>query len=150
MSKLRAYVRRTIIAAARDYSGTSRRTPASTESACTDALRGTDTGWWNDLIYTVDVLAMFNRNRSEIATAIREFLSKTGREMSDVAGGSSDDGDAFTYADLIAATGRRQTFDHFKGDDAARSREADAGIFAVRFVVECFAGEVARDLCPNL
>lgn len=147
MSKLRAYVRRTLIASAREYNGGKRRTAESTMSACQDAMRGTDTGWWTDLIYTVDVLAMFNRNRSEIAAVIREYLSETGCAMGDPAQHGAD---AFTYADLIAATGRRQTFAHFTGDNEARSREADAAMFAVRFAVEYLAGEIARDLCPNL
>ncbi len=148
MSKLRAYVRRTLLNSARNYEGSGkRRTKQSTYDACRDALNGTDTGWWSDLIYTADILAMFNRNRSEVAAVIRHYLSETGCAMGDPAQHGPE---ACTYADLIAATGRRQTFDHYRSDDADRAREADAAVFALRFAVEFLAGEIARDLCPEL
>lgn len=150
MSKLRAYVRRTLIAAARDYNGGKRRTAESTASACRDAMNGTDTGWWNDLIYTADILAMFNRNRSEVAAVVREYLSETGCNMGDQCRPTVHPDEPLTYADLIASTGRRQTFDHYRSDNADRAREADAAMFAMRFAVEFLAGEITRDLCPNL
>lgn len=61
--RLNAYVRRTILASATEYAyPKKRRTKESTKSAFHDALHGTDTGWWNDLIYTRDVFALFNRH----------------------------------------------------------------------------------------
>jgi hypothetical protein len=62
MNRLKSYVRRTILQSAREYApSATRRTQESTKSAFIDAMRGTDTGWCNDLIYTSDALDMFNR-----------------------------------------------------------------------------------------
>lgn len=146
-NRLRAYVRRTLLTSARDYSGGRRRTTESTASACRDAMNGTDTGWWRDLIYTADILDRFNRNRAEVAAVIREFLSETGSAMGDPAQRGHD---ALTYADLIAATGRRHTFEDYKSNDTARARDAEAAVFALQFAVEFLAGETARELCPDL
>ncbi|HYD44920.1 MAG TPA: hypothetical protein VEA79_06640 [Phenylobacterium sp.] len=145
--RLRAYVRRTILEAARDYANAKRRTPESTKAAFMDAMRGTDTGWWNDLIYTADILDRFNRHRSEVRDAIRDFMGETGAGMADPAEHGHD---AHTYADLIAATGRRQTWADYTSDDKARAREADAATLALRFAVEYLAGDLARTYAPDL
>lgn len=147
MNALKAYVRRTMIAAARDYSNTSRRTPESTKSACQDATCGTDTGWWNDLIYTAPMLDMAHRYRRGIATALEEYEDATGEEYR-----HDDNGREITAAHILSALlGGPYSFDDYR-DTAARGigNRADASLLGLRFAVEWFADEVARELCPDL
>lgn len=147
--RLKAYVRKTILASATEGAWPKkRRTPESTKSAFIDAMRGTDTGWWCDLIYNNSVLVMFNRYRSDIAAAIREYVSECGMGLGDkVLLGDSD----ITWADLLAATARRQPWEAFSGDmGEARQEECEAAMLAIRFAVEYLAGEVAREYCPDL
>lgn len=125
--RLRAYVRRTILEKARDYAyPAKRRTRESTRSAAMDAMRGTNTGWWNDLIYTRDILDRFNRHRSEVAETIREFMGETGAE----AWQNVHQGDDTSYADMLVACARRQTWEHYTGP-GRRADEADAAARAV-------------------
>lgn len=71
MKRLKAYIRRTVLASATEYAyPRKRRTAESTASAFRDAANGTDTGWWSDLIYTADVLDLFNRYRGDVRAAI--------------------------------------------------------------------------------
>lgn len=66
MNTLQLYVSETVQAATEDdYEGDSL-------AACTDATRGTDTGWWNDLIYDGDVLDMFTTHLE----AVRMWLDE--------------------------------------------------------------------------
>jgi hypothetical protein len=122
--RLRAYVRRTVLASAREYAyPAKRRTVDSTRSAFRDAMHGTDTGWWSDLIYTRDVLALFNRHRSDVADTIREYLADTGADASQ----------------------------HVKqGDNERRAVIASATCLAISFAVEFLTGEVASEMGVDL
>lgn len=80
-NRLKAYVRRTMLAAARDYADGKRRTAKSTRDAFADATRGTDTGWWNDLIYTRPMLDMAHRYRADICKAFMEYSDATGEAL---------------------------------------------------------------------
>lgn len=147
---LKAYVRRYVLQQARDYAGGKRRTAESTESAFRDAMHGTDSGWWNDLIYTAPMLAMAHRYRADIAAALGEYRDATGesyvwRER----GGSA--ADETTAESILAALMRRRafTFDEYQRDDST-GRAAESALLGLRFAVEWYAGELAREYCPNL
>ena len=149
-NRLRAYVRRTMLTAAREYAGwdAKRRTPESTKSACQDYTRGTDTGTWSDLIYTRDVVRMFNTYRADVRSAILDFLSETGVPVSN----DVRRDDSATFADMLSVTGSRVVWSDRESDwtlDDSPER-ADVACLAIRFAVEWYADEVARDLCPDL
>jgi hypothetical protein len=146
-NRLRSYVRRELIAKAREYSyPAKRRTPEGTRSACMDASRGTDTGWWSDLIYNDDVVALFNRYRGDAAVAIRDYLSETSASADQPMG---RDGETIRYVDALAACANRVAAGDWRVADE-RGLHADAAMMAIRFAVEFMVGEVARDLCPDL
>lgn len=141
--RLETYVRNTLLEKSREYAGGGRRTPNSTRDACSDALRGTDTGWWNDLIYTSDIIDMFNKHRTSVLRAITDYMGETQADFSGTVAG-------FTYAELIVACTRRVTWTDYASDDAARARNAEAACYALRFAVEYLAGQTASELCPDL
>jgi hypothetical protein len=146
--RLRAYVRRYMLEKARDYAyPRKRRTPDSTRSAFRDLMNGTDTGAWSELIYTRDLLDLFNRYRGGTRDAILDLISETGARWDQPAGRGPD---AFTYAELICSTTRRQTWDDYTSESEKRAREADAATFALRLAVEYLAGDVAAQFCPDL
>lgn len=146
--RLSAYVRREVLERAKEYAyPAKRRTAESTASAFADAMRGTNTGWWRGLIYTADVLDVFNRYRSEVRDCILDFMAETDCA---VAQAVNQGPDAFTFAELIAATGRRQTWEDYTSDNARRGREAQAAAFAICFAVEYVTGELARHYAPEL
>lgn len=139
-NRLRAYVRRTLLSAARDYAPNGRRTAESTRSACIDAMRGTDTGWWNDLIYTAPMLAMAHRYRRDIAAALVEYRDETGKSY------SHRDGTAESIA--TALLGGPYSFEQYRSEKEGGA--ADMSLLGLRFAVEWFAGQVASELCPDL
>jgi hypothetical protein len=148
MQRLTAYCRRTVLAAAVEYAHPAkRRTAASTESAFKDAMQGTDSGWWNDLIYTAPMLIMASRYRSDIAAAVRDFLSETGAKL----GENCDRNGELTWADVLAATGRRATWVDYQGENG-RDKEtaAIALLWGLRFAVEYITGNLAREYAPDL
>ena len=134
MQRLTAYCRRTILAAAREYAHPAkRRTPESTQRAFQDAMQGTNTGWWNDLIYTAPMIEMANRYRGDIAAAVRDYLSETGAKLGD----ACDRDGELTWADVLAATGRRATWADYRGDNGrAKETAAMALHWGLRFAVE--------------
>lgn len=147
MNRLKAYCRRTVLEAARDYANGKRRTKESTESAFRDAMHGTDTGWWNDLIYTAPMLDMASRYRGDIRNAVKEFCSETGASFGDYA----DRNQEFTWGDVIASTAERRTWDDYTGSNGyAKESEAMALHWGLRFAVEYLTGELAREYCPDL
>lgn len=111
------------------------------------AMHGTDTGWWNDLIYTAPMLAMASRYRSDIAAAVRDYLSETGENL----GATCDRGGELTWADVLASTARRATWDDYLGEHG-RDKEtaAMALLWGLRFAVEYITGNLAREYCPDL
>jgi hypothetical protein len=148
-ARLKAYIRRTVLASARDYAGGKRRTAESTVSAFRDAANGTDTGWWNDLIYTADVLDMFNRYRGDVRAAVLDYLSEVGG--GEGVGAFADRDRTYTFADIIAATARRQTWEQYRGDNGdARAKEAEAAAFGIRFAVEYLLSDVASMMGVDL
>lgn len=145
-NSLKAYVRRTLLAAARDYSDTKRRTPESTRSALTDALRGTDTGWWSDLIYTAPMLDMAHRYRRGIALALEAYRDETGEGFVSRDRPSPE----VTAESILTALVRNRawTFEEYR--EGPEGRDAEAALLGLRFAVEWYAGEIARELCPDL
>lgn len=140
-NRLKAYVRRTMLAAARDYAPGNRRTPESTKSAFQDAMRGTDTGWWADLIYTAPMLGMAHRYRRDIAAALAEYQDATGEAYT-----ARDGGTAATIA--CALLSGPFSFEQYSNED--EGGPADLSLLGLRFAVEWYAGEIASELCPDL
>lgn len=142
-TRLKAYIRRTVLASAREYAyPAKRRTKESTQSAFRDAMHGTDTGWWTDLIYTRDVIDLFNRYRSDVAAAIRDYCNEVGLGV----GNTADRDGYYTFADIIASTARRQTWERYRTVNDRISHEAEAACFGIRFAIEYLCGEVASEL----
>lgn len=48
-----------------------------------DASMGVNSGWWNDLIYTADILSLFPGFRTGIAEALDSYLDATGESPLD-------------------------------------------------------------------
>lgn len=152
MNRLRSYVRRTLLQAARDYSPNNRRTPDSTRNALMDASRGTDTGWWTDLIYTADMLDMAHRYRNDIATALAEYRDATGEDYTYRENGTSRDEVPASFILFALLRCRKPySFDQYRDTGATGiGDKADAALIGLRFAVEWYCGEVGRDLCPDL
>lgn len=149
-NRLKAYVRRTMLQSARDYAGGKRRTADSTRSACIDAMRGTDTGWWSDLIYTAPMLAMAKRYATDIATALAEYRDATG-EAFVYRPRYSGDGPDISEGQILAALLARKPYTLAEYHEEGRRGDMAANaLTGLRFAVEWYAGEVARDICPDL
>lgn len=152
MNRLCAYIRRVVTEAARENAEYERSNGFKSrearrrglESAFRDASHGTNTGWWSDLIYTQDVLALANRHRADIRAAVRDYMRETGE------GGDAPIGD-FRAVDVIAATAERRTMDDYHGDNgAAREAEAEALCAGLHFAVEYLLSAVAADMGVDL
>ena len=146
-NRLKAYVRRTMLAAARDYAPGSRRTKESTRAAFSDAMRGTDSGWWTDLIYTAPMLAMAHRYRRDIATALAEYRDGTGEPYS-YRGYMTGETEADAAGIAGALLGGPYSFEAYKGE--VDGGADDLSLLGLRFAVEWYAGEIANELCPDL
>jgi hypothetical protein len=149
MNDLQEYVRDYVLDQAREYAGGDERTPEATQSAFRDALRGTDSGWWHDLIYTVDVLDLSHRYRSDIAAALAEYKDETGESYvyRDRWGGPAD---GTTAEDILEALlSGPFSFDEYHGE-TKRGRMAEAACLGLRFAVEWYAGSLASEYCPDL
>lgn len=141
-TKLKAFIRRTVLASATEYAyPKKRRTAESTLSAFRDAAHGVDSGWWNDLIYTVDRLRLFNRYRSDVLAAIQDYLDQSGQSASERVGRD----DKLTFVDMVAACSRRWTWEDYTSDDyTARNNGATAATVAIGFAVEYLLSDVAQ------
>lgn len=148
MKRLKAYIRRTVLASATECAyPRKRRTAESTASAFRGAANGTDTGWWNDLIYTADVLDLFNRYRGDVRAAVLDYLSETGADASEPL---HRDGD-YTALRIINATTARRTWADYVGDHGdARKLAAEDAAFGIRFAVEYLISDVASSLNVDL
>lgn len=149
-NRLRAYVRRTILAAAREYAGGKRDKAVREDAlraALIDAMRGTETGWWEDLIYTSPMLAMAHRFRRDIAAALDAYREEAGEPYVYRPHGALD---KRVTADQIAAALLRgaYTFDDYRREQDGGP--AGASLVGLRFAVEWYAHEVARELAPDL
>lgn len=143
-NRLKAYVRRTILNAAREYAyPKTRRTADSTHAACSDATRGTDTGWWGDLIYTAPMLDMAHKYRRDIGRALDEYRDATGESWT-----MRDSGNDPTLYYAVLAD--RYSYEDYRGEKGVWSeRRAEAKLDGLRFAVEWYAGEVASELGPD-
>lgn len=148
-NRLKAYCKRIILDNAREYAHPAkRRTPDSTRSAFSDAMRGTDTGWWTDLIYTAPMLEMAHRYRQDIATALAEYRDATGESFTYRE--RMGDGKDIPAEMILSALLRRKpwTFEQYHLDEADGAPEA--ALIGLRFAVEWYAGELAREFAPDL
>lgn len=145
-NRLKAYVRRTILSSATEAAWPAKRRNAeTTRSAFIDAMRGTDTGWWTDLIYTAPMLEMAHKYRNDIATALEEYEDATGEEYTYRQRYSGDHPDVHASRILSALLRRKAwTFEQYK--ECAEGEGPEAALIGLRFAVEWFAGEVAREL----
>ena len=149
MNTLKAYVRRTMLKSATEYAyPKARRTAESTKSAFSDAMRGTDSGWWKDLIYTAPMLKMAHRYRKDIAMALDEYRDETGESFSY----RDRDNDRDISAGMIAGALLRgpYSFEDYRNETDDCGVRADYVLIGIRFAVEWYAGEVTRELCPEL
>lgn len=142
---LKSYVRRTMLKSATEYAyPKTRRTAESTRSAFIDAMRGTDTGWWHDLIYTAPMLEMAHRYRQDIAAALTEYRDATGESFVYRPGYGEPE---IVGEEILSALMRRRPWN--MADMQERS-EPGAALTGLRFAVEWYAGELAREYCPDL
>ena len=126
---LETYVRDTINEALEDYDG-------KIEHVLTDAMQGTNTGWWNDLIYTADILSLFPRFKKGIAKALAEYANASGESALDIVHVHSD----FTAEDAMLAL--VATPDEVEENDTLTR----AACWLVSFGVEWTAHEYAIQL----
>ena len=149
-NRLKAYVRHTILAAAKEYAWPkARRTPGSTRSALEDAMRGTGTGWWSDLIYIAPMLEMAHKYRRDIATALAEYHDAAGKPYEYRERNSYDDR-VIREDDILSAlleARKPYTLADYRREDG--DGPAECTLIGLRFAVEWYAGEVARELCPD-
>lgn len=149
-NRLKAYVRRTLLTAAKEYAAPkTRRTADSTRSALQDATRGTDTGWWCDLIYTAPMLAMAHKHRRDIAAALAEYRDAAGEPYEYRECNHFDD-KVIREADILSALLKaRRPFTLAEYRAEAENGPAECALLGLRFAVEWYAGEIARELCPD-
>ncbi len=148
-NRLKAYVRRTILGAAKGYAyPKQRRTGDSTRAACLDAMNGTDTGWWTDLIYTAPMLDMARKYRADIATALSEYREATGESF--VYRERNGHEPEATAEEILSALVRRKPLTWKDYSTETHLTECNAALTGLRFAVEWYAGEVARELAPEL
>lgn len=141
--RLKAYIKRTVLASAREYGDKTREGRKQAKiSAFRDYAHGTDTGCWSDLIYTVDVFNMFNRYRSDVAAAIEDFMSECGSNIGDYADRNSQ----YTYAQMLVACTKKRTYEQYRNDD----EYADAAQYAIRFACEYLLSDVAHECGVDL
>lgn len=146
-NRLKAYVRRIMLEAAREYSyPAKRRNSEGTRSAFMDAMRGTDSGWWSDLIYTAPMLAMSHKYRNDIAAALSEYRDETGESFV-YRQRYSGDGADIPAESILSALLRRNAWTM---SDYGDRPEPEAALIGLRFAVEWYAGEIAREYCPDL
>ena len=148
-NRLRAYVRRTLLNSAKEYAHPkSRRTEESTRGALQDALQGTDTGWWTDLIYTASMLEMAHKYRRDIATALDAYRDEVGERFTY----RDRDNGVDVGAEQIAGALLRgpYSFEDYRHETDDCGVRADYVLIGLRFAVEWYAGEIARELCPDL
>lgn len=149
-TRLKAYIRRTVLDSAREHAyPRKRRTAESTLSAFRDASQGVDTGWWNDLIYTADRLDLFNRYRGDVRSAVKDFLSETGANPLDPLGGYGS-GAPSAFQVLEATLDRRTWADYIGENGEARAELANAATFGIGFAVEWLISDVAASLGVEL
>jgi hypothetical protein len=141
-NRLRAYVRRTILSAAREYAG-NKRDKASREeglrAALIDATSGTNSGWWSDLIYIAPMLEMAHRYRHDIAAALDAYRHEVGKPYVYV---DRQTGKHITEGEITCAL----LHGPYTMSDYNHSPEPDAALIGLRFAVEWYAGEIAREL----
>lgn len=148
MNRLKSYVRRTMLSAARDYAyPAKRRTKESTRLAFIDAMRGTDTGWWHDLIYTAPMLDMARRYRSDIATALDDYRDETGESYFYLERHTSE---AVTAEQILSALMRRKALTWQDYSSGPLLDECNAALIGLRFAVEWYANDIAHQYCDDL
>lgn len=130
---LKGYVQRTIKETAKGYSGPRKE---RLKGALTDAARGTDTGWWSDLIYTSDVLKLARRYRADVRAAVERYTDETGQGLHSFTHGGTD---SFTFGEIVLATYAE------RGAADRDDRVADALSYGIRLAVELLTFEVASD-----
>ena len=148
-NRLKSYVRKTILSSAREGAWPAkRRTAESTRAAFIDAMQGTDTGWWRDLIWNAPMLAMAHRYRRDIAAALFEYSDGTGENFATMAKPYDA---SFDWHHVWAALSYEPKALAAAADtDDLCAKLYDAKMFGLRFAVEWYAGELASEYCPDL
>ena len=91
MNNLQVYVKDTIEEALTHYD--------DIDAVIADAAQGVSSGWWNDLIYTADVLSLFPPFKKGIAEALASYADAAGESALDIVHVHSD----FTAEDAMLA-----------------------------------------------
>lgn len=143
---LDAYVRSTIIDSARQEVGdwskaTGARKSAALKSAAADAARGSDTGWWSDLIYNRDVYALADRHRVEIVRGVMAYVEAT----------TVDTAGSFRVNEILAActlAPRLAAWEAEREEDvtAQESTYRAAFMYGLRLAVDMHAANFAAEL----
>jgi hypothetical protein len=89
------------------------------------------------------MLEMAHRYRADIISAVREYLNEVGSGM----GEPCERDGAMCWGDVVAATAERYSFEQYRHSDEIGP---EAKLFGLRFAVEWYAGELAREYCPDL
>ena len=100
-----------------------------------DASMGVNSGWWNDLIYTADILSLFPSFKKGIAKALASYAEATGESALDTVHVHND----FTAEDAMLAM--VSTPDEIKENDTL----TNAASWLVAFGVEWSTHELASE-----
>ena len=100
------------------------------------------------MIYTAPMLAMAHKYRRDIATALSEYRDATGETYTYRDRDNSTDIDAGQIANALLRG--PYSFSDYRSETDDCGIRADYVLIGLRFAVEWYAGEIARDLCPDL
>jgi hypothetical protein len=159
MNKLKAYVKRTILASAKEQTACTRGvrkanggrmyTPSEARAeglriAFTDATRGVNTGWWADLIYTADVYRMADANRKAIADALEAYRSEAGD------GYTAPNSDGRDEEAILQACINAPTFAYWAAHTDQYECRTEALMHGLKFAVKWYAQELASEMGVEL
>lgn len=128
-NSLRIFVKEVFSASLPDYDG-------DTEAMTEDALRGTNTGWWCDLIYTAGMLDLHKEHLPAIRQAIAEYEDETGEFLRDRDG-------TYSRHNFHEANSKGWTWQEYQQEVIPY---AECALWCLRFAVEWYAGQIAGEL----
>jgi hypothetical protein len=155
MNKLKAYVKRTILASAKEQTAWTRGvrkangarmyTPSEARAeglriTFTDATRGVNTGWWAGLIYTADVYRMADANRKAIAEALEAYRSEVGDCY------TAPNSDGRDEEAVLQACINAPTFAYWAAHTDQYECRTAALMHGLKFAVEWYAHELASEM----
>ena len=136
MSNLKQYVRDTIKESIADYDG-------DIDAVLHDALMGTNTGWWNDLIYYHKMVPMALEYKRDIMAALNDYEDATGEPYKLVEHAGDSVISAYDIACALCASNADQIF------DAETDKDLHSASTGLQFAVEWLAHSVAHEFSKN-